>query len=138
MTPAGSNPTTRLIPRNGLVVVRPIKAREIKSSHGIILPASCGDVFEMAEIVAVGPGVWDAGKYIGTEDLKPGMTVMVKSGVQLDISRKMQSYVNITEGGEELRLLNQQDIFAVVDVAPLCLVGRTDAAPAAAEHNGGW
>lgn len=106
-------------PRNGLLIIRVIpNDAEIKTKAGIVLPrGQRGHIFEMAEIVAVGRGVLlDAGGHGGTDDLKPGMKVLVKTGVRQDIGQEAFSMLSFeVPGGGKISLCNQLDVLAIVD-----------------------
>lgn len=115
----------RIQPRNGLVVIRPVPEKEQKSASGIIIPKTAGMTFEFAEVLAVGPGVAleaGHGQRGGCDDLKPGMFVLIKSGVQgRELGQRMNNYVTLEgaeDGGKNLHLINQSDILAVVDRLP--------------------
>jgi len=114
----------RIKPRNGLIVIRPIPDKEQKSASGIIIPKTAGQTFEFAEVIAIGPGVpleAGHGERGGTDDLKVGMFVLIKSGVQgRELGQKMQNFVTLegAEAGGNLHLINQSDILAIVDRLP--------------------
>lgn len=134
--PVGTPKKLRLRPRNGLVTIR-ILPKPKTTAQGIILPeGGLGMMFEIAEVVAVGPGVlldspaknphfdYFEGVHGGTDDLKPGMRVLVKTGEAQPIQRgpgimgrqEMKSMLDFDDGSEEgLGLINQSDILAIVE-----------------------
>jgi co-chaperonin GroES (HSP10) len=104
-----------IFPRNGLVTVKVIEAKEAKTAHGIFLPTNQGSIFEMARIVEVGRGFPDAGKYVGTDDLREGMLVVIKSGHRQDMGTALSRFeFGVRSDKEKVNLINQQDIVAVV------------------------
>lgn len=114
----------KLTPRNGLVTITPIEDKETKTKTGIILPASLRQLFEVARVVAVGRGVFDFGNHVATDDLKPGMLVLVKSGSRMSMEAIGRSIVDLTDGDKKIGLCNQSDILAIIDEetpAPLAL-----------------
>lgn len=110
---------TTLRPRNGLILVQIMEEKEGKTTSGIIIPTDKNIVFKMARVLAVGPGVWDAGKQCATEDIKVGDLVMVKAAMVVG-----QNRVGGTQMGDlfpsfdtsqgKVGLVNQQDIVAEV------------------------
>lgn len=115
----------KLQPRNGLVTVEIIDAKEAKTVHGLYLPPNQGAFFEMATVLEVGRGFADAGKHVGTDDLKPGMKVLIKSGVRQDVRAALSRFeFEVGQEKRKISLINQQDIVAIVDdggVQPLTL-----------------
>lgn len=107
-----------LTPRNGLVLVRIPEEKEARTKSGIILPAVMGTTFAMAEIVSIGRGILDVGGHYGTDDLKPGMLVLIKSGQQMAIGERVQTMITLEKTGgkdsDKTFLLNQHDILAIV------------------------
>jgi len=105
----------KITPRNGLVTVRFLEPRQDTMVGKIHVPAASGNQFKMAEIVEVGRGSPDYGKFVGTEDLRPGQTVLVKSGTQVDIGNTVHNYIHLKDdAGHDLAVLNQQDIMAII------------------------
>lgn len=104
-------------PRNGLVLVAIVPHKEHKTEAGIIVPVTQGTIFEIARIVAVGPGTWDAGKQCGTQDLKAGQVVLIKSGMQgQQLGQTAMLGLPVTqEDGSKVVLMNQSDVFAIIN-----------------------
>lgn len=114
-----------VIPRNGLVVIEVIEAKEARTKHGIVLPAvTTGNIFEIARVIAVGRGFPDAGKHVGTDDLKPGMLVLIKSGSRHEMQAAL-SRLEFDVGGKKTSLLNQQDILSIVDESVIAASTQT-------------
>ena len=109
----------KITPRNSLVTVRLLKPRKDTMIGKIHIPAAQGNQFQMAEVVEVGRGTPDFRIHVGTDDLKPGQTVLVKTGVQMDLGHSMTNYIQLTdEDGFDLAVLNQQDIMAIIEDTP--------------------
>jgi chaperonin GroES len=93
-------------PLHDRVVVRRID-QEQKTSGGIIIPDTAKEKPQEGEIVAVGPGKRNEKGDIVALDVKPGDRVLFGkwsgSEVKLD--------------GEELLIMNESDIMAVLDEA---------------------
>ncbi len=85
------------------VLIKPLQA-EVKTASGIILPDSVKEKPQMGEIVEVGPGKIDDGKLIPVS-VKKGQKVMYKKwgGNEIKIN------------GEELILVEEKDILAIID-----------------------
>ena len=85
------------------VILKSLEAEET-TKGGIILAASAQEKPEVAEVVAVGPGGMVDGKEV-TMTVKPGDKVITGkySGTQVKVD------------GEELTIVRQDDILAVVD-----------------------
>ena len=77
------------------VVIKRIEAEE-KTASGIVLPGSAQEKPQMAEVLAVGPG---------TEDEK----------MELKVGDKVISGTDVKYGGEEVSIMNQRDILAIVE-----------------------
>ncbi|MCH1982780.1 co-chaperone GroES [Ruminococcus sp. OA3] len=88
----------KLVPLGDRVVLKQLVAEETTAS-GIVLPGQAQEKPQMAAVVAVGPG---------TEDVK--MEVAVDD--QVVFSKYAGTEVKID--GEELIIIKQQDILAVV------------------------
>jgi co-chaperonin GroES (HSP10) len=103
-------------PRNGLVLIRLIKQKEErKTSSGIVIPTHSGTMMDKAEILAVGRGIWDYGKHAQTDDLQPGMLVLIKAGTRgQNVGEQMRSHLGMTVDGEDVSLINQMDVLAIV------------------------
>ena len=85
------------------VVIKSLEAEETTKS-GIVLPGSAKEKPQMAEVVAVGPGGMVDGKEI---------VMNVKVGDQVIYSKYAGTEVKID--GEELIIIKQGDILAIVD-----------------------
>ena len=97
---------TKFRPLHDRVVVRRIAAEE-KTKGGIIIPDTAQEKPSQGEIIAVGPGGRDeAGKLIPI-DVKVGNRILFGkwSGTEVKID------------GEELLIMNESDIMAVLDDA---------------------
>ena len=86
-------------PLGSRVVIKRIQAEE-KTASGIILPGSAQEKPQMAEVIAVGPG---------TEDEK----MELKVGDKVIFSQ--YAGTNVKYGGEEVSIMNQRDILAIVE-----------------------
>jgi len=86
-------------PLGARVVIKRIEAEE-KTASGIVLPGSAQEKPQMAEIVAVGPG---------TEDEKMELNVGDK------VIFSQYAGTDVKYAGEELSIMNQRDILAVVE-----------------------
>jgi len=107
-------------PRNNIVSIRlhpPTGDGERTTIGGIILPSSHkGSLFDLATIVRVGAGIYtDAGVRIGTGDLKPGMTVLIKRGTKMDMRAIASSVVEMSDSEGDLALIRSDDIIAIVE-----------------------
>jgi chaperonin GroES len=93
-------------PLHDRVVVRRID-QEQKTSGGIIIPDTAKEKPQEGEIVAVGPGKRNEKGEIVALDVKPGDRVLFGkwSGSEVKID------------GEELLIMNEGDIMAVLDEA---------------------
>ena len=86
-------------PLGSRVVIKKIEAEE-KTASGILLTSSAKEKPQMAEVVAVGPGT-DAEKM----ELKVGDKVIFSQYAGTDVKY----------GGEELSIMSQRDILAIVE-----------------------
>lgn len=93
----------KLKPLADRVVVKLVEAEE-KTKSGIILTGSAKEKPEVAEVIAVGPG--------GTVDGKE-VVMTVKVGDKVITSKYSGTQVKID--GEELTIVRQNDILAVVE-----------------------
>lgn len=84
------------------VVVKMLESQETTKS-GIVLPGTAKEKTQMAEVKAVGPGGVVEGKEV---------TMQVKVGDQVIISKYSGTEVKID--GEEVTILSQKDILAIV------------------------
>lgn len=121
----------KITPRNSLVTVRFLEPRKDTMIGRIHVPVTRGTQFKMAEVVEVGRGTPEFNIHVGTDDLRPGQTVLVKAGSQIDIGQTIQNYVEIKDNqGNNLAMLNQHDIMAIIvdtdDEATLELTGDTE------------
>lgn len=85
------------------VVIKSVEAEETTKS-GIVLPGSAKEKPQMAEVVAVGPGGLVEGKEV---------KMMVKVGEKVIYSKYSGTEVKID--GEELVIVKQSDILAIVE-----------------------
>lgn len=92
-----------LKPLGDRVVIKKVEAEETTKS-GIVLPGSAKEKPQMAEVVAVGPGGMVDGKEVKME---------VKVGDKVIFSKYSGNEVKID--GEELTILRQDDILAIVE-----------------------
>lgn len=86
------------------ILIKPLAAEE-KTASGIILPDSAKEKPQMGEVVAVGPGKVTPKGEKEAIVVKPGQKVMYKKwgGNEVKIN------------GEELMLVEQKDILAIVE-----------------------
>jgi len=85
------------------VVVKMVESEETTKS-GIVLPGSAKEKPQVAEIVAVGPGVVEDGKVIPME---------VKVGDKVLLSKYAGTEVKVDN--DEYTILKQSDILAIVE-----------------------
>lgn len=95
---------TKIQPLFDNILVRPLEAEE-KTASGILLPDSAKEKPQMGEIVAVGPGKVMPKGEVEKIVVKVGQKVMYKKWGGNEIK------VN----GEELILVEQKDILAIVE-----------------------
>lgn len=93
----------KLRPLGDRVVIKKIEAEETTKS-GIVLPGTAKEKPQMAEVVAVGPGGMVDGKEVKME---------VKVGDKVIFSKYSGNDVKVD--GEELTILRQDDILAIVE-----------------------
>lgn len=93
----------RVKPLGDRVVIKMVEAEETTAS-GIILAGSAKEKPQMAEVVAVGPGGLVDGKEVKME---------VQVGDRVLMSKYAGTEVKLD--GEELTILRQSDILAIVD-----------------------
>jgi chaperonin GroES len=86
------------------VLIRPLEA-EVKTASGIILPDSAQEKPTMGEIIAVGPG------RVTIKGEKEPM--MVKAGQK--VMYKKWGGNEVKFNGEELTLVEQKDILAIIE-----------------------
>ena len=89
-------------PLGDRVLIKRLEAEE-KTKSGIVLPGTAKEQPQMAEVIAVGPGGVVDGKEIIME---------VKAGDRVIFSKYAGTDIKVD--GEELMLLSQKDILAVV------------------------
>ncbi len=114
---------TKIQPRNGLVLLQIMDEKEGKTSSGIIIPKDKNIVFKVGLVLAVGPGVWDAGKQCATGDLAVGMRVLVKAAMmvgqnQLGGVQMGDLFPSFGTSQGKVGLVNQQDIVGIIDGTP--------------------
>jgi chaperonin GroES len=95
---------TKITPLFDNILIRPLEA-ETKTSSGIILPDSVKEKPQMGEIVAVG-----AGKVTPKGEKEK---IVVKVGQKVMYKKWGGNEIKIN--GEELMLVEQKDILAVID-----------------------
>lgn len=93
----------KLRPLGDRVVIKKVEAEETTKS-GIVLPGTAKEKPQMAEVIAVGPGGVVDGKEVKME---------VKVGDKVIFSKYSGNDVKID--GEELTILRQDDILAIVE-----------------------
>lgn len=93
----------KLVPLGDRVVLKQLVAEETTKS-GIVLPGQNKEKPQQAEVIAVGPGTLSDGKEVKME---------VKIGDQVIYSKYSGTEVKID--GEELIIVKQSDILAVVE-----------------------
>lgn len=86
-------------PLGSKVVIKEMVAEE-RTASGIVLPGSAQEKPQMAEVLAVGPG---------TEDTK----MELKAGDKVIYSKYAGTEVKYN--GEEVMIMDQRDILAIVD-----------------------
>lgn len=95
---------TKITPLFDNVLVKPVKA-ETTTASGIVLPDSAKEKPQVAEIVAVGPGLVDVnGKVI---------PMVVKVGQKVMYTKWGGNEVKVDN--EEWKLVKQTDILAIVE-----------------------
>lgn len=92
-------------PLHDYVLVQPV-AQEEKTASGIILPDSAKEKPQVAKVLAVGPGKYD-------EDGENRIPMEVKVGQKVLYKKWGTDEVKI--GSEEVMLVKQDDIMAIVD-----------------------
>lgn len=110
----------RLKPRNHLVTIKRLRG-EAKTGAGVIMPEGYGS-FDLAEVVDVGAGsaaMVDSSRCGDTDDLRPGMIVIVKTAHKVQSangqSGKAEHTLPFTVNGEKVELVQQQDIMAICE-----------------------
>ena len=93
----------KLVPLNDRVVLKQLVAEETTKS-GIVLPGQAKEKLQQAEVVAVGPG----GVVDGNE-----VKMEVKVGDKVVFSK--YGGTDIKHEGEELTIMRQSDILAVIE-----------------------
>lgn len=89
-------------PLGDRVVIKRLEAEE-KTKSGIVLPGQAKEQPQMAEVVAVGPGVTEDGKTIPME-VKTGDVVIFSKYAGTEIKYE----------GADYTILSQRDILAIV------------------------
>lgn len=90
-------------PLGDRVLIKRLEAEE-KTKSGIVLPGTAKEQPQMAEVIAAGPGGVVDGKEIKME---------VKAGDKVIFSKYAGTDIKVD--GEELMLLSQKDILAIVE-----------------------
>lgn len=113
------SPTTRIAPRNSLVLLRLHEKDEAKV--GQIIVKSQNSEYCRATVVNVGPGTIQAeGGRSETFDLQPGQVVLVKRQTQMtgpdgSIRGYRREGLEIANGDETLYVFEQSSILAIVE-----------------------
>lgn len=94
---------TNITPLFDNVLVKPVKA-DTTTASGIVLPESAKEKPQIAEVVAVGPGIVDVNG-------KP-IPMVVKVGQKVMYTKWGGNEVKV--GNEEWKLVKQSDILAIV------------------------
>lgn len=97
--------TVSIHPLHDYVLVQPV-AQEEKTASGIILPDSAKEKPQVAKVLAVGPGKFD-------EDGENRIPMQVKVGQKVLYKKWGTDEVKL--GSEEVMLVKQDDIMAIVD-----------------------
>lgn len=97
--------TGSIHPLHDYVLVAPV-AQEEKTASGIILPDSAKEKPQVAKVLAVGPGKLD-------ESGEKRIPMQVKVGQKILYKKWGTDEVKL--GSEELMLVKQDDIMAIVD-----------------------
>lgn len=103
---SASNNSSKVIPLGNRVLIKPFTKEELapKNSFGIILPDSGSkDKSEQGIVLAVGSGEYQDGKLV---------PVMVKVGDKVAFSK--YGYEEITVDGQELFLIKEDSILAIL------------------------
>ncbi len=93
-----------LQPLEDRIVVRPGESEE-RTASGLVIPDTAKEKPQQGEVLAVGEGRWD-------EDGEKRIPVDVKVGDTVVYSK--YGGTEITEGGDDLLILNARDVLAVV------------------------
>jgi chaperonin GroES len=92
-------------PLSDRVLVKPLEADE-KTASGIVLPSTATERPQKGKVMAVGPGKFD-------EDGEKRVPLEVKVGDIVLYAK--YGPTEIKEGGEELLLVREEDILAVIE-----------------------
>ena len=93
----------KLKPLHSRVIVRRLES-ESKTAGGLIIPDTAKEKPSEGEVLAVGPGARDDSGKVTPLDVKPGDKILFGkwSGTEVKIN------------GEDLLIMNESDIFAIV------------------------
>lgn len=116
-------PTVRIRPRGGLVLVRLLDRAEQKIGKIVVPSPTTGSIYAVAVVLEVGPGTWDGGRQVATEDLKPGQRIIFQAGARDGMQSAMAGVPLEGYGGQNVRLINQSSIAAILE-------GEAETAPA--------
>ncbi len=103
-TPNGAK--SKIVPLGSRVLIKPFTKEELqaKNNFGIILPdTGSKEKSEQGLVIAVGPGEYDDGKLVPTTVREGDRVVFSKYG-----------YDDVTVDGEELYLIKEENILAVL------------------------
>ena len=93
-----------LKPLDDRIVVKPNEAEQTTAS-GLVIPDTAKEKPQQGEVLAVGPGRWSDDKGAHSPlDVKVGDTVVYSK----------YGGTEITDGGEDLLILNGRDVLAIV------------------------
>lgn len=95
---------SKLRPLGDHIIVKPVKPEEVTKS-GIIIPGGSAEKPEQGEVVAVGPGKLNENGQRQPMDVQVGQKVVFKKYAPDEIKLD----------GEEIYVLSQDDIIAVVE-----------------------
>lgn len=93
----------KLRPLGDRVIVKPGEGEE-RTPSGLVIPDTAKEKPQEGEVLAVGPGRWEEGKYIPLD---------VKVGDKIIYSKYGGTEVKVE--GEEYLILSERDILAVVE-----------------------
>ncbi len=93
----------KLRPLGDRVIVKPGEGEE-RTPSGLVIPDTAKEKPQEGEVLAVGPGRWEEGKYVPLD---------VKVGDKIIYSKYGGTEVKIE--GEEYLILSERDILAVVE-----------------------
>ena len=96
--------TTKLVPLEDRIVIRPLEAEEVTAS-GLVIPDTAKEKPQEGEVLAVGPGRFD-------EDGEKRIPLDVEVGDRVLYSKYAGTEVKIE--GEELLVVSARDVLAKI------------------------